>query len=109
MSEQKRYQTFEEFFPFYLSEHSDPLNRAFHYAGTVSVLVLATYAVLSLQFWYLLVVPFVGYGPAWIGHFIIEKNRPATFQYPAWSLRGDFKMLGLFMTGRLKRTLPSSD
>ena len=109
MSEQKRFETFEEFFPFYLSEHSNPLNRVFHYAGTLSVLALIVYAVVTTQFLYLLAVPFVGYGPAWIGHFIIERNRPATFTYPAWSLRGDFKMLALFLTGRLKRALPSSE
>ena len=109
MSEHKRYETFEEFFPYYLSEHSDPLNRAFHYAGTLMVLALVAYAVGTMQFLYLLAVPVVGYGPAWIGHFIIERNRPATFTYPGWSLRGDFKMLALFLTGRLKGALPSSD
>ena len=103
MSVEKRYESFEEFFPFYLSEHSDPVNRGFHYAGTLSVIAAFLYGVVTLNPWILLAIPVIGYGPAWIGHFIIEKNRPATFTYPGWSLRGDFKMLGLFLTGRLKQ------
>ena len=104
--QEERYQTFEDFFPFYLSEHSDPTNRFFHYVGTSSALALVVYAVVSSNYWLLLLLLPVGYGPAWVGHFIVEKNRPATFSYPVWSLLGDFKMLGLFLTGRLNRHLP---
>ena len=106
MSEEKRYESFQSFFPFYLSEHADPLNRALHYCGSIGAVSTLIYALVSVNFWWLLAIPFIGYGPAWVGHFIVEKNRPATFTYPKWSLWGDFMMLGLFLTGRLKRHLP---
>jgi len=106
MSEEQRYESFEAFFPYYLSEHSDPLNRALHYVGTLSAVFTLVYSLVTLNFWLLLAIPVIGYGPAWVGHFIVEKNRPATFTYPKWSLWGDFKMLALFLTGRLKKQLP---
>jgi hypothetical protein len=109
MSSEKKYTSFGEFFPFYLSEHSNPLNRALHYCGTIGAIVTLVYTLVSMNFWCLLLVPVVGYGPAWVGHFIVEKNRPATFTYPNWSLWGDFKMLALFLTGRLKEHLKPTD
>ena len=105
---EKRYKTFEEFFPYYLSEHDDPRNRALHYVGTSAAIGVLGTAIVTLNPWLLLLVGPVGYGPAWIGHFIIERNRPATFTYPLWSLMGDFKMLGLFLTGRLDSYLAAS-
>ena len=105
MSEE-RYKSFAAFFPFYLEEHSDPVNRALHYVGTsLSIGILIT-GLVTQYYWLLLMVPFAGYGFAWVGHFIIERNRPATFQYPFWSLLGEFKMLALFVSGRLGRHLP---
>lgn len=109
MNNKKRYESFEEFFPFYLSEHSDAVNRGFHYAGTLAVVFAFFYGVFTLNFWLLIALPVIGYGSAWFGHFIIEKNTPATFKYPGWSLIGDFKMLGLFLTGRLKNHMPTSE
>ncbi len=100
-----RYQSFEEFWPFYLGEHRDPRSRALHYLGTTMAVGTVTTAVLTLNPALLLVAPVVGYGPAWIGHFVIEKNRPATFKYPLWSLRGDFRMLGMAVTGALAAEL----
>ena len=97
--------SFEEFFPFYLGEHSDPLNRTLHYIGTASAIGLATWSLTVGPVWLLAFLLPVGYGPAWIGHFIIEKNRPATFKHPLWSLRGDFRMLRLFLTGQLSDKL----
>ena len=102
----KRYQSFGEFFPYYLSEHSSPLNRALHYIGTLGAVGLYVVAVATWGLWPAIVAPFVGYGFAWIGHFFVEKNRPATFTYPLWSFFGDFVMLFLFLTGRLGRHLP---
>ena len=102
-----RYQSFKEFFPFYLSEHSNPVNRALHYVGTSGAVVLYVFAVATWGLWPAIVAPFVGYGFAWFGHFFVEKNRPATFTYPLWSLIGDFVMLGLFLTGRLGKHLPT--
>jgi hypothetical protein len=94
-----RYQSFEEFWPYYMSEHKSPVCRALHYAGTTMTLGTVAAAVATGNPTWLLLAPVVGYGPAWIGHFVIEKNRPATFQYPLWSLMGDFKMYGLMLKG----------
>lgn len=103
----ERYTSFRDFFPFYLSEHSNPVNRALHYVGTGGALVLYAVAIVTWGLWPAIAAPFVGYGFAWVGHFVVEKNRPATFTYPLWSLWGDFVMLFLFLTGRLRRHLPS--
>ena len=95
-----RLTSFEEFWPFYVSQHSRPSTRALHFAG--STMVLGTLAAAALVSpWLALAAPVVGYGPAWIGHFFCEKNRPATFTYPLWSLRGDFRMYWLMLTGRM--------
>jgi len=102
----KRYKTFRAFFPYYLSEHSNPFNRALHYVGTTAAVALYILAIVTWGLWPALVAPVAGYGFAWLGHFCIEKNRPATFTYPLWSLFGDFVMLFLFLTGRLGNHLP---
>jgi len=95
------YSSFAEFWPFYLREHSKPRTRALHFAGTTLVVALAIAAVLSGRWAWLLAIPVVGYGFAWIAHFAVEKNRPATFTYPLWSLAADFKMWWLWLTRRL--------
>ena len=92
--------TFEEFWPCYLGEHRNPRNRALHFAGTTLVYAIVALAFLD-SFRYLILAPLVGYGFAWVGHFFVEKNRPATFSYPLWSLRGDFRMHARMATGRL--------
>ena len=102
MSSEKKYQSFAEYYPFYLSEHSNVTCRSLHYAGSSAVLIVLAYALLTQQFMLLIALPFLGYGPAWIGHFIFEKNRPATFQYPLWSFIGDWVMLKDAATGQLK-------
>ncbi len=96
-----RYQSFEEFWPYYVGEHKDPLNRGLHYLGTTLAIGSVATAALTLNPGWLLVAPVVGYGPAWFGHFVIERNRPATFTYPVWSLRGDLKMLSLALAGKM--------
>lgn len=93
--------SFAEFWPYYLSEHSNLTNRKLHFAGTSLLVVVALLAVILQDVGYLVFCPFVGYGFAWVGHFIIEKNRPATFKHPLWSLMGDFKMVGMMWTGKL--------
>ena len=96
-----RYRSFEDFYPFYLGEHSDLRTRVCHYLGTASALgVLALAALLGAP---LLVAaaPLVGYAGPWFGHLVFEKNRPATFRHPLWSLMGDFRMLFEAVTGRL--------
>lgn len=98
----KRPTTYAEFWPYYLGEHRGWVTRACHYAGT-SLGVLCLLAALVTLDWRLLPVALiVGYGPAWLGHFVFERNRPATFGYPLWSFVSDFRMLGLFLAGKLE-------
>ncbi|WP_164118261.1 DUF962 domain-containing protein [Sphingorhabdus sp. Alg239-R122] len=97
----REYQSFETFWPFYLREHSKPRTRSLHYIGTTLVIAVAFYAVLSGKWLWLLAMPVAGYFFAWLAHFRVEKNRPATFTYPLWSLAADFKMYFLWLTGRI--------
>jgi hypothetical protein len=99
-----RFETFEDFYPYYLSEHANPINRRIHVIGTgLAILCLLQVAMWGLVggFKYLVLAAIVGYGFAWAGHYFVEKNKPATFTYPAWSLMGDFKMFWEVVT--LKR------
>lgn len=96
-----RYTTFAAFWPFYLREHSRPATRALHYIGTTLVVAVAVFALVSGRYWWLCVMPLAGYFFAWVAHFRVEKNRPATFTYPLWSLAADFRMWWLWLTGRL--------
>jgi hypothetical protein len=88
----QRFESFEEFWPFYVREHSKKGTRALHFAGTTAALALTAAAVLKRRPGLFLLALAAGYGPAWIGHFFVEGNRPATFSYPAWSLRADLIM-----------------
>ena len=97
----ERYQSFEEFWPFYVREHQDPVNRALHYAGTTLVIGSVATAAVTLNPAWLLAAPIAGYGFAWAGHFFVEKNKPASFSYPVWSLAADFKMYGLALRGKM--------
>ena len=100
MTEQ-RYRTFRDFWPHYLREHARPQTRALHYAGTSLVIAIAIAAPLAGRWWALALIPVAGYGFAWAAHAFAEHNRPATFTYPLWSLRADFKMWWRWLTGRL--------
>lgn len=103
-----RFASFAEFWPYYLREHSKATTRVLHYIGTTLVVVVAAGAVLAGQLLWLLAMPFAGYFFAWIAHFGIEKNRPATFTHPLWSLAADFRMWWLWLTGRLGGELESA-
>jgi hypothetical protein len=94
--------TFDDFWPHYVHAHRHPVNRALHYAGTTAAIGSVAAAALTLNPAWLLVTPVVGYGPAWVGHFVFEKNKPATFEHPLWSLRGDLKMFSLAVRGKMK-------
>lgn len=89
----QRYASFREFYPFYLGEHRHPVSRRLHVVGTLAMLVIVGVAIASGRWRLLLLGVVVAYGCAWLGHFVFEKNRPATFSHPLYSLRGDFTML----------------
>ena len=96
-----RFKTFAEFWPYYLSEHAKVRTRALHYFGTTLVVALFVGALVTGRWQWAAAMPVAGYFFAWVGHFAVEKNRPATFTYPLWSLFADFKMWGLAVVGRL--------
>jgi hypothetical protein len=101
MADEKHFASYDEFFVFYVKQHSDPRNRIMHACGTALGLAVAIAAfALGHPWWALLWIP-VAYGFAWTGHFLIEKNKPATFGHPLWSFISDFRMMGLMMTGKL--------
>jgi hypothetical protein len=90
------FKTFHEFYPFYLGEHADRTSRRLHVVGTTLALALITG-----NAWLILTGFVTGYGFAWVGHYFFEKNTPATFKYPLYSLRGDFTMARDVFTGRI--------
>lgn len=95
------YRTFREFYPAYLAEHKEPATRRLHVAGTLLVLLAIVVAVSRQDARWLIAAPVLGYGLAWIGHFVFEHNRPATFRHPLYSLAGDFVMLKDVLLRRL--------
>ena len=99
---EQKFKDFSEFYPHYLSEHSDPVNRRLHFLGCLAVIIIILYSLLAQVWLALILVPLVGYGFAWIGHFFVEKNRPATFKHPIYSLLGDWKMFLDIITGKIK-------
>jgi len=97
----KTYQSFRKFYPYYLAEHADLTCRRLHFIGSWLVLAIVVWAVIVANPWLLLLLPVVGYGFAWVGHFFFEKNRPATFTYPVYSLMGDWVMFWDILRGRV--------
>jgi hypothetical protein len=101
----ERFSTYREFWPHYLREHARPATRHIHFASTLAALAVLALAVVSGIWWLLPAALATGYGPAWLAHGLIERNRPATFHHPVWSLVSDFRMLGLWLARRLKPEL----
>jgi hypothetical protein len=99
--ESQRIQSFAEFWPYYVGEHRNPVCRALHYGGTSFALLTLAFGIATGRLWLVPIALVIGYGPAWVGHFFIENNRPATFKYPLWSLLSDFKMLSLALRGKM--------
>lgn len=96
------FKSFKEFYPFYLGEHANLTCRRLHFFGTAGVLSLILLIFFTGNFALLWALPIIGYGFAWAGHYIFEKNRPATFKHPLYSLMGDFKMFWDILVGRVK-------
>lgn len=96
---------FAEFWPFYLREHSKPMTRMLHFIGTTLVVFIVLSAVALRRPALLLGALVCGYAFAWVGHFFVEHNRPATFKYPFWSFAADWKMWAYALSGRLAAEL----
>lgn len=92
------YKTLREFWPFYLGEHSHPVNRWLHAVGSLGVLGIVGAAIATRQPLLLVGAPFMGYGFAWVGHFFVEKNKPASFKYPLKSFISDWRLLYVTLT-----------
>lgn len=95
------YSSFAEFWPHYVSEHSRPGTRLLHLIGTTVAIAVIVYFIAVGRWWLFPLALIPGYGAAWIGHFFVEKNKPATFQHPLWSFMGDYKMIWMMLTGRI--------
>ncbi|MGB0936065.1 MAG: Mpo1-like protein [Colwellia sp.] len=98
----KEYKSFDTFYPFYLSQHQDKTCRRLHFIGSFFIVLLTIYSVITSQYKLLFFIPLIGYGFAWVGHFIFERNRPATFTYPIYSLIGDWVMFKDILIGKIK-------
>lgn len=99
MSERKA--NYAEFWPFYLQEHAKPETRNLHYVGTALVIAIGLFALATQRWTLLFAMPLAGYFFAWVSHAFVERNRPATFTHPLWSLISDFRMFFLWASGRL--------
>jgi hypothetical protein len=105
---EKTYQTLADFYPYYLTEHRNATSRRLHFIGTALFLSILFYAIFTGQWTLLTVVPLVGYGFAWVGHYFFEKNKPATFKYPFFSLVSDFIMFWHILTGQIEDKLKAA-
>jgi len=98
----KKFRSFSEFYPYYLSEHGDPVNRRLHFFGSLLSVIVVLFVIVTQTWIAIILVPIVGYRFAWIGHSFVEKNKPATFTYPLYSLMGDWVMFKDILTGKIK-------
>ena len=97
----KEIETFEQFWDFYVGEHKEKATRILHFIGTSAALGCVATGLLTKRRWLIPVALVAGYGPAWFSHFFIEKNKPATFKYPLWSLQADFVMWWKMVQGKM--------
>ena len=101
MSDERVFRSFDDFYPFYLSEHANRTSRRLHVVGTTIALVLLVVALATQSWWLILLALVQGYAFAWVGHFFFEHNRPATFKYPGFSFMGDWRLWWETVTGRM--------
>tara|TARA_R110000787_G_scaffold177046_2_gene289098 strand:- start:1658 stop:1975 length:318 start_codon:yes stop_codon:yes gene_type:complete len=101
-SQVKQYKSFKSFYPFYLSQHQNITCRRLHFIGSSLIIIMLAFILVNSAWLLLWTLPLLGYGFAWLGHFFFEKNRPATFTYPLYSLLGDWVMYKDTLTGKLK-------
>ncbi|MCZ6685395.1 MAG: DUF962 domain-containing protein [Candidatus Dadabacteria bacterium] len=99
---EKKFKSFSEFYPYYLSEHGNTVNRRLHFFGSLLTIIVVLFVIFTQTWIALILVPILGYGFAWIGHYFVEKNKPATFTYPLYSLMGDWVMFKDILTGKIK-------
>lgn len=98
----QHYSSFKEFYPFYLAEHSHVICRRLHVIGSTFVIIVLVLALITTNWYLLWLLPIIGYGFAWVGHYFFEKNRPATFKNPVYSFAGDWVMYWQVITGKIK-------
>ncbi|KAK7256867.1 hypothetical protein RIF29_30410 [Crotalaria pallida] len=98
------FKSLEDFWVFYMNQHSKPSTRRWHFVGTLFSIVFLLCSFL-FSWWFLFFVPFAGYGCAWYSHFFVEGNVPATFGHPFWSFLCDCRMFGLMLTGQMDREI----
>jgi len=108
MPKEYKYKTLKDFYPYYLTEHQDIISRSLHFIGTGGFLFITSYAIFTQTWWLLLLSPICGYGFAWVGHFVFEKNKPATFVYPAYSLASDFIMFYHIITFQIGKKMENA-
>jgi hypothetical protein len=99
---EKKFKSFSEFYPYYLSEHVNPINRRLHFFGSLLIIIVVLFVIFTQTWIALILVPILGYGFAWIGHYFVEKNKPTTFTYPLYSLMGDWLMFKDILTGEME-------
>ena len=99
---EERYKSFGDFYPFYLSEHSNRISRRLHFTGTSMALGLLVAAAVTQTWWLIPLALVQGYAFAWVGHYFFERNKPATFKYPGFSFMGDWRLWWEILTGKLR-------
>jgi hypothetical protein len=100
MSDQTSFRRFRDFYPFYLGEHANRTSRRLHFTGTSIAAALSATALVTRRWWLLVAALVMGYALAWVGHFFFERNRPATFRHPIFSLMGDFRLWWEILSGK---------
>jgi hypothetical protein len=98
----QRFESFDEFWPYYVRQHSKKLTRQIHFVGTSLAVACLTGGLIGRPRWLVLLAPFAGYAPAWLSHLLVERNRPATFSHPLWSLQADLVMWGKTLAGTME-------